>query len=106
MENRFYEVLEREDYRGGTEPTVATKLKADPRGDLVISLVSHWGVIAAIPDGEDSAGRVRLRLQTPEELVSRACAVAEAVFAAMEEREWLVHIPVPKLPEPREKATK
>ena len=40
------------------------------------AMIERWGMVAACPDGEDSSGRSKLRLATPEELVDRAYAVA------------------------------
>jgi len=48
---------------------------------LAFDLVGRWGPVAATPDGEDSSGRAKLRLQTPEELVQRAFGCAELAMA-------------------------
>ena len=47
---------------------------------LAFSLLERWGMVAAAPDGEDSAGRSKLKLSTPDELVERAFAVAKLAF--------------------------
>jgi hypothetical protein len=60
---------------------------------LAMSLVERWGMVAAAPDGEDSAGRAKGRLQSPEELVSRACRAAELVAAECRARGWFVEAP-------------
>lgn len=57
------------------------------------ALIERWGVVAAIVDGEDSAGRSKLRLQTPEELVQRAFAVAELFYSEAEARGHLLEMP-------------
>lgn len=44
---------------------------------LAFDLIGRWGTVAAAPDGEDSSGRAKLRLQTPQELVNRAFECAE-----------------------------
>ena len=49
---------------------------------LAFDLVARWGCVAATPDGEDSTGRAKLRLQTPTELVSRAFDCAELAMKA------------------------
>ena len=49
----------------------------DARGGMAYKLIERWGMVAAIPDGEDSAGRSRLRLLTPEEMVDRAFKATE-----------------------------
>jgi len=50
---------------------------AEQEAKLAFSLLERWGMVAASPDGEDSAGRQKLRLSTPEELVGRAFTVAK-----------------------------
>lgn len=60
---------------------------------LAITLIERWGMVAAKHDGEDSAGRACLTLQTPEELVERACKTAELAFAELERRGWMLHMP-------------
>jgi hypothetical protein len=44
----------------------------EQEASLAAEMIERWGMIAAMPDGEDSAGRSKLRLATPEELVGRA----------------------------------
>ena len=56
-------------------------------------LIDKWGLVAAMPDGEDSAGRSRLRLPTPTELTDRAFAIAEALFAKAEATGHIVKLP-------------
>lgn len=49
-------------------------------------MVNRWGMVAAEPAGEDSAGRAKLRLATPAELVDRAVRVAELLFDELVKR--------------------
>ena len=58
---------------------------------IVIDLVTRWGMVAAIEDGEDSAGRQKLRLMLPVELVARAFETADLVMVLARSR-GLVHI--------------
>lgn len=62
-------------------------------GSLAVELVARWGTVAAIPDGEDSAGRAKLRLQTPDELAERAVATSVALFRRLREAGLLVDCP-------------
>jgi hypothetical protein len=48
-------------------------------------------------DGEDSAGRMKLRLMTPAEVAFRACDIADAAMSEMEARGWLLDLPEPDL---------
>ena len=60
---------------------------------IVVELVSRWGIVAAIPDGEDSAGRQRLRMMTPGELVDRSMDIADKMFGELELRDWMIQLP-------------
>jgi len=54
--------------------------------EIAIQFVQHWGMVAGIPDGEDSAGRYKIRLQTPEELVERATTTASLLMATIRKK--------------------
>lgn len=85
--------------------------QGDPRHDVTIfkttamnlhanfsmSMIEKWGGVAAVPDGEDSRGRQKLRLQTPEELVKRACDTASLLIKEQQKRGWILEVPVPSL---------
>jgi len=61
---------------------------------VAIEFVTKWGMVAGMPDGEDSSGRAKLRLSTPEEVVERACVISELLFAEIRKRkDWVVDIP-------------
>jgi hypothetical protein len=73
------------------------KLRAPcTEASLAINLIERWGLVAAKPDGEDSAGRAKLELLTPEELVNRACDTADLVLKECEARGWMLPIPAPQ----------
>lgn len=65
----------------------------DPQGKFAMDCIERWALVAAEPDGEDSAGRAKLRRMTPEEVVQHACECASKAFAAFEERGWLIAVP-------------
>jgi hypothetical protein len=52
-------------------------------------------LIAAADNGEDSAGRAKLRAMTAKEVAVKACDIAEAAFEEFHERGWMVLIPPP-----------
>lgn len=56
---------------------------------MAMGLAERWGMVAAMADGEDSSGRAKLRLATPEEVVSRAVATAELLMKEMREKGWI-----------------
>lgn len=43
---------------------------------IALDIIVRWGMIAAEPDGEDSAGRQKARIFTPAELTRRAFETA------------------------------
>ena len=59
----------------------------------MMALIERWGMVAAMSDGEDSAGRQRLRLATPEELVSRAADITNLAFDVMDSVGWTAKTP-------------
>lgn len=66
-----------------------------PEATLASAIIEKWALVAAVPDGEDSAGRQKSRLPTPEELANRAADLAAAAFATYQSRGWLQAIPPP-----------
>jgi len=69
-------------------------IESSAQADLALRLIERWGAVAATRGPEDSAGRATTVLQTPEELVTRACEVAELTYGALEARGWLRPAPV------------
>ena len=67
------------------------RIKLEQEAKMAIEFVARWGSVAAEIDGEDSAGRQKFRLQTPDELVARACDVAHKLFKEFRIMGW-VHI--------------
>ncbi len=63
------------------------------QGQFMMELVGRFGLIAAQPSGEDSAGRMTLEVMPVSEVVARACDLAQASFDAMRERGWMVALP-------------
>jgi hypothetical protein len=92
-------IIERPTYRKGTEVAVAELTAPEPEARFAIELMIRMALASATPDGEDSAGRQKLRLATPNEIVERACDIASAAFAGFEKREWLAKLPPPALPQ-------
>ena len=60
---------------------------------FALAVMEKWGMVAAMPDGEDSSGRQQLRLATPEELVARAFAIAKLAFQRTRDDSLMVAIP-------------
>lgn len=68
------------------------RLRID-EANFAMALVERWGIVAARPDGEDTAGRQQLRDMKPTELAKEACDIAEATFTEFHERGWFVELP-------------
>lgn len=68
---------------------VHNKYMPNPKAMFAMDLMKHVGIVLGEPDGEDSAGRAKFRLATPEELVARAVAIADLAFATFEDENWL-----------------
>lgn len=75
---------------------IHTPEQPDFKARMAIALVERWGMVAGIPDGEDSAGRTKLRLQTPNELVARACETADVLWRECLGRGWVFEVPAPE----------
>jgi len=60
---------------------------------LAATLVERWGMVAGTDGGEDSQGRAKLKLQSPTEVVARACETAELLMAEIRRRKWFVEVP-------------
>lgn len=67
--------------------------KPSLRARLMFGYLEKWGLVAAMPDGEDSAGRAKLRLPTTEELVGRSGEIADAAATLAEENGWFDETP-------------
>lgn len=87
--NQHAELTER---FGGRTPEIGhTQVVVGP-GMIAVELVERWGSVAGAPDGEDSAGRSKIRLQEPEELVERAVKTAGLLWEAIKKQGWILEI--------------
>lgn len=86
--------------RDHSKPVVHRKYEPHTIARFAMDVADRWGMIATIPDGEDSAGRQQMRLATPEELAARACEAAQALWNEFSSRGWFFEAPLP-IPEPK-----
>lgn len=86
--------LVRDEYEGETVVVYPLRMP-NTEARMATAFIERWGMVAARPDGEDSAGRQKLSLLTPEELVGRACATAKLACQEFEKRGWMLHVPAP-----------
>jgi hypothetical protein len=80
---------------GHSKPIIHKVYEPYTIAKVAIEMVEKWGPVAAVPDGEDSAGRQKLRMQTAAELAVRACETAAALWKEFEHRGWFFEMPLP-----------
>ncbi len=78
-------------YEDAPRPVIHETEHPNFEARLAVNLLEKWGMVAAEPDGEDSAGRAKLRLSNPQELAARA--VASEIAAELRKRRWFVPVP-------------
>ncbi len=72
---------------------VHARKRLNMKGEIAQRLMEHLAIAAGQEDGEDSAGRRAFKLQTPEQVVTRACEIADKLVNEFEARGWVVEIP-------------
>lgn len=84
-----------ESFRSNGQPqvTVHQSEHMEMPARMATVFIEKWGMVAGMSDGEDSAGRHKVRLATPDEVVDRACEMATLAMASFAEREWLTDVP-------------
>ena len=92
VENNDQEILSWSQY-GEVKILSHPKEWLDARARTAIQLAERWALVACETDGEDSAGRQKVRRLTPEELADQACHTVEAIFSQFKTRGWLLEIP-------------
>jgi hypothetical protein len=87
--------LVREKYGNPLDKEVITYRveQPDDTANLALLFLEKWGLVAAMPDGEDSAGRSKLRLPTTQELVGRAFDIAQEAMRVTRQRGHMVDLP-------------
>lgn len=93
--------IQRETFNGGKDTVIFQKEVLCQEGQLAAALAEKFAVVACIEDGEDSGGRQKLRLQTPEECAKRSCDIARSLFNEFRERGLVLDIPAPVEPKPK-----
>jgi len=91
-----YDVLKHRGVLGNRHPyaiDVTQRQAPNEIAKMAFELITRWGAVAAAPDGEDSAGRSKLRLVEPKELVDRAFLCAEAAMETARDRGHMIELP-------------
>lgn len=78
---------------GDTKLIVHNLMALDARATAVLEMITKWGTIAGEPDGEDSAGRQKLKSVDEFSTVERACTLVEEAFSQFEKRNWSEPLP-------------
>jgi len=63
--------------------------RTDIRLRMAQEIVKHCALVSAVEDGEDSAGRQRVRLLPPEAVAERAMGIAERLVEIAEQRGYI-----------------
>lgn len=93
--NNHQEVIAMRGQYGSPPATLVNHLRTDidNRARFVMQMIERWGMVAGMPDGEDAAGRAKLRPATADEIVSHACICVEKAYAEFDKRGWSFAIP-------------
>ncbi len=87
-----FELIVKE-FGGGVQVRHHPSIMPNETAKLACEFVSRWGMVASITDGEDSSGRQKLRLATPEEVVERAVTIAESLMDRLNDNGHLQKLP-------------
>lgn len=73
--------------------TIHQNESLDQRAVLAANFAEKWALVAGEADGEDSAGRQKIRRLTPVELAAHACEAVDALYAEFAKRGWTLTLP-------------
>ena len=90
--------VERPGYRGETDISICQTLIPEQEAAFAQELMRQLAIATAHLCGEDSSGRQKLRLLTPDEIVERACEISAKSYAEFAKRGWLLEVPLPSPP--------
>lgn len=60
---------------------------------VALAFMQKWALVAAEPDGEDTAGRTKLRRLTADEVAQFSCDAAQKAMDQFRARGWIKDIP-------------
>ena len=87
---------EKKTYKGATEIIICNSIALFPQARLAQDLMHNLAIAAAVPDGEDSTGKQKMRQMTEMEVVYRATKISQIAFADFKLRGWILDLPMPK----------
>ena len=88
--------IEQKTYKGATEIIVCNSIALFPQAKFAQDLMHNLAIAAAVPDGEDSSGKQKMRQMTEMEVVYRATKISQIAFADFSARGWILDLPMPK----------
>lgn len=81
-------------YRNFKKEVVAyVEEQPDPVAQFAFDIIKQHAMVSAMPDGEDSSGRQKEKLPTPEQFVDRAFAIAEYAFNLARDKGRMIKTP-------------
>jgi len=92
MKWNFSKVRVNQEY-GDKQVSIFVTKMPDPIGQFAMAIIERFAIVAATPNGEDSAGRQALDLQPPVDLVKRAFDIAELAYEECNARGHLLDLP-------------
>lgn len=87
---------ERRTYGRWTETVISMTKHLNAPARLAAEIAEKISLVAGVPDGDDSSGRQKLRLATPEEVGARACNIALSLWNEFDRRGWISDIAPPR----------
>ncbi len=81
------------EYGDRPEVRINERERAGLEANLAFAFIEKWGMVAANDGGEDSAGRQKLRLSDPDEVVKRAFEMAALAMSVARDAGLLVTLP-------------
>lgn len=93
MSKEHTQVFIRKNFDGEVKVTLHETEVPTLEARMALSFMERWAMVAAESDGEDSAGRAKLRLMTADEITSHACNVAQKAVDQFRARGWVKNIP-------------
>jgi hypothetical protein len=88
--------IESPTYRDGTEIIIYKTEVLFQEAQFANDLMKHLAIVAAVPDGEDTVGRQKMRMMTEREVVARATKIAELAFVTHRVNGLILELPAPK----------
>ena len=81
------------EFNSDKKVTIFDTITLSLEGRFTANLLEKWGMVAAKMNGEDSSGRARMALLTPEEVVNRAFEVTALFFKQAKGLGFLINLP-------------